>query len=393
LEFPLTLAYHYAAPTKKACRMKNRSLSVIKNALILAITALAFIFPYHTTAQPVTSYHFTCFTAEADYPDLTNDTALGDSCMWGQLLISCPAWPVPLGFHFSFFNDTSDTLFITTDEAWYCLHSGPADPSGFDSTRYNIFSPVNISVPLRDRGWFPLYHGTGRPPAIHSLSPVSYKVEGVTPYRIAKVQFKNAGFQNDTTDSAYFNYQVWLYEDSNAIEFHYGPQNVAPVTGADTQVYSSLGLCNQCSGDNSGLIQREFFIVGPTASPSLLYCRPDTLTGMDLEALYGIPPYRMVYRFTPYIDTSHPSGITPLHPTAQNTITVTPNPATDHITITHKGIADGDVFLFDVTGRLVWQRPLPAFGTSDVSTLAPGLYIIKVVSPGNDVFITKLVKQ
>jgi hypothetical protein len=63
-----------------------------------------------------------------------------------------------------------------------------------------------------------------------SQSPISYKMEGNAGSRILKIEWKNAGFVGEIgelgTLNDYVNFQVWLFEGSNDVEMHYGPNMV-----------------------------------------------------------------------------------------------------------------------------------------------------------------------
>jgi hypothetical protein len=52
-------------------------------------------------------------------------------------------------------------------------------------------------------------------------SSVSYVIDGSAPNRIAKFQWKNAGYDGGLI-THFTNYQIWIYENSSAIELRYG---------------------------------------------------------------------------------------------------------------------------------------------------------------------------
>jgi hypothetical protein len=60
---------------------------------------------------------------------------------------------------------------------------------------------------------------------INSLSPISYEISGSQGSQILKIEWGNLGFNPvlTTDSSAYFNYQMWLFEFDNHIELHSGP--------------------------------------------------------------------------------------------------------------------------------------------------------------------------
>lgn len=93
---------------------------------------------------------------------------------------------------------------------------------------------------------------------------ISYSVTGVSPNRILKLEIKNAALFNDESETDYVNYQVWFYEGSNDIEYHFGPSSVSSESSCsitmllDTYTYYSLsGNVNSvtagCSGGNTSI--------------------------------------------------------------------------------------------------------------------------------------------
>lgn len=73
------------------------------------------------------------------------------------------------------------------------------------------------------------------------------------------------------------------------------------------------------------------------------------------------------------------------------TITISPNPATQQITIqSDKKISS--IILLDMSGKLVKQLPLSQNNSYDVSDIAPGIYLLKITA-GETLETVKLVKQ
>ena len=125
-------------------------------------------------------------------------------------------------------------------------------------------------------------------------SPVSYLIEGTTPNRVFKIQFKNTGFLFDSpglTDSA--NFQFWLYEASNIIEFRYGPNKVKP---------GSWSLGSGAAVFMSDSTHSKFLGLKSDPSNPFIVTKDTTIN----STLNGMPSNGFVYRFTP---SSFPTGI------------------------------------------------------------------------------------
>jgi len=381
-------------------------------AHIVAIFLVAF-FGTNTISAQTISYSFTYFTLEVGYNDLVDDTVVSDLA-WGSGGFSAfgyTNWTIPLGFNFQFFERPTDKMYVMTD-ATVLADFPEHDSSGMelDARPHNELSP--LSLPMFDRAWDPYMHYVpgmvydSVHPGFSPLSPISYKTEGVAPHRIAKIQYKNAGFLCDTTHHSFINFQVWLYEDSNIIEYRYGPQLVDPCifgrvpfndSGYNKGCY--VGLTNDRILGSCSEGGRSLGVDGPGDAPHLDdYSSPTYIPAYPWRYLEGVPPYRMVYRFAPYVDTA---GTTPIDSATAVAVAnmeharfeVTPNPASNTISIDHNGIKDGIVTLFDMTGRMIWQKELAATANINIEGLAAGTYIARLVSSDSKIYTTRFSKK
>src|SRR5690606_21816877 len=135
-----------------------------------------------------------------------------------------------------------------------------------------------------------------------ALSPISYKVEGTTGNRILKLEIKNAGLESEidpqnptsSTSTLYLNYQIWLYEADDAIEYHFGPNNITLATQLNNQGenYSQFSAIIQGEDDFEFL---NSVVNGTIANPTYS-------EDYDLETLPssfdGIIPEGTVFRFS-----------------------------------------------------------------------------------------------
>lgn len=124
---------------------------------------------------------------------------------------------IPLGFNFKWAlgNRNIDSIVIDTDGILYA-------PQDFNSSTDNpIRSMMPYEADMTDRG----FNNSSA-----AVSPISYLTTGVAGSRIGKIEFRNAGFYNDITTNDFINFQIWLYESTNIIEYRYGASNVTKYT-------------------------------------------------------------------------------------------------------------------------------------------------------------------
>lgn len=115
---------------------------------------------------------------------------------------------------------------------------------------------------------------------------ISYALDGTTPNRIFKIEFRNVGFSLDKPglkDST--NVQCWLYETSNIIEFRYGPNKVKTSSFKDGGPY--VGMFN---ANNFKYILVEGDPINPTIN---------TTDAANSKPLTGMPLNGTTYKFTP----------------------------------------------------------------------------------------------
>jgi hypothetical protein len=132
---------------------------------------------------------------------------------------------------------------------------------------------------------------------INHTPAISYESGGCAGAVVMKIQFKECSLKGGGPDD-YINFQVWLYESSGTIEYHFG-MGQSPSTPA-------------CFGGHSGPMCGIRFSV-PEASEvlySLLLTSfafaPDTSMSKSLVYLEGMPEEGMVYIFEPSLTTYLP---------------------------------------------------------------------------------------
>lgn len=140
-----------------------------------------------------------------------------------------------------------------------------------------------------------------------SLSPIRYLTIGTAPNRIFKLEFANAGFYDEydlyQTMNDSFSMQVWIYETSNIVEYHYGPSHIT---------YASDYFGINGTGPSIGYMKHAdfvggtgdlYFLTGNASSPTL---DSAMLPSFPATALNSWPASGEVYRFTPKWQTCTP---------------------------------------------------------------------------------------
>lgn len=206
-----------------------------------------------------------------------------------------------------------------------------------------------------------------------SLSPISYKIDGAIGSRIAKIEYQNCGGWGDTSQSMFVNFQIWLYEGSNIIEYRYGPSSVT-----DTSIFygGETGPVVGVSGvDVNDNLSDTYLLTDDATSP--------TLTG-TLSYLTGAPAPNTIYRFTP----------TALSNLETNTTSVTlyPNPFNDFINVS--GLkSEFNYAIYDLNGKLIKNGESNTESTQiETKSIASGIYFLKIISE-NESIVKKLVKM
>ena len=231
-------------------------------------------------AQQPVGPHYLFTTYSSTFTPLEEGVSLDGGMIWDD-----PTWTVPLGFTFYTANDTITTLYVG--------ELGTTVYGIQDDSLSDIFLPYFDDIANADNDTL--------------VSPVSYVVEGPPGSQICKIEWLNVGFYEDwAANGTYTNttsFQLWLYENSNIFEYHYGSSNITNASmihmfGAPAAAF--LENLNQ----NTGFDWDGFYsVTGNTDAPTIT-----TLTTAEILGAQGIPSYALlngepaegtVYRFAP----------------------------------------------------------------------------------------------
>lgn len=233
-----------------------------QNPAMKKFVLLVFLATLKLNAQ---TYAFTQLTDP--YVELTGATTLTTSSPWTY----ASAFTVPIGFTFNFMGSNFTSVYAEGSGFTY-----------FDVNYYYLSLP--FCVKLKSKG------------TSGNNSPISYETTGSPGNQILKIQWKNAGFHYDTTST--INFQMWLYESSNEIEVHIGPNDVPnpalvyQENGSDGPV---VGVYRYTSASNCAI---SWCLGGNASAPTLN--SPSGNINLFGISITGTPADSTVYRLYPY---------------------------------------------------------------------------------------------
>ena len=215
----------------------------MKRIIILFVLLISY---YNTKAQTYTA----SFAIQA-YSQLQNDTVLTDTNWVGKII------PLKIPFNVRISSLALNQIYINVDGQ---IMRRSTTTSGFVFYSTLIYGFGNCGL-RQKKG---------------DISRISYVTEGISPNRIVKIQFKNAGFVGDEKHEDKINFQIWLYESGKQYNVCFGPKTVIP-----------LRALNGAYGPLLGIGRR--YLRGTPAAPVL---------GTASYGFNGIPDSSFTYRFT-----------------------------------------------------------------------------------------------
>jgi hypothetical protein len=274
---------------------------------------------------------------------------------------------------YSDLSGATDLPFNTTDSGYYYQ-------ANFIFPVFNRLANFNQDIAhqsnggfLSDEGYLAVYEAPGYINTIvfqclydhdgfkswPGTTKVSAKMEGTSPNRILKFQWKDIVNQGDPAQRISF--QVWLHESDSSITYHYGPNTLAAQAN---QSYSGIIVL----ASNFSDVLDECNLEGSPTIP-VIY---DTFKTVSLPTLDSIPSNGTIYTFK----RANTSGIKDMEG-ATSGFTVFPNPANDMLTV--ETPAPASVYLCDITGKIV-AAISAGKGTTTVSTekILAGMYFVHI---------------
>tara|TARA_R110002020_G_scaffold312810_3_gene528192 strand:+ start:1649 stop:2620 length:972 start_codon:yes stop_codon:yes gene_type:complete len=290
-------------------------------------------------------------TENNTYVNLTGSTSLNDGSIWDD-----PGYTIPIGFSFSFGTYTFNTIYILEWSVGGVLSSSPVDGGIVP-----LFVPMGQD--LIDLGF-----SSGV-----SQSNISYKTEGASGSRILKIEWNNVGFYEDSTESDFMNFQLWLYEGSNTVEFHYGPSSINnPSESFEGETGPQISLITSFNIDLQQLEDNAYFLSGNPVNPTVITLTP--ADPIELSYLQGMMPNGTTYRFL-----RQPLSVEDF---SQNDFQIYPNPTTEYLNIKTQ-LSNYNYSIYNSLGQKV---NVTLFENKvDVSNLSNGIYLIKIETETGEV--------
>jgi hypothetical protein len=318
--------------------------------LLLGVAAMATI----TANAQTPTYPYTYSYSTVPYTNLTDSTLILGSDGWDDTIV---AFNLPIDFKYQGVPVTQ----------WYMDTYGGLYPNGMDMTGLDLPFILGVYCDYEDK----------------LGATISYKVSGTAGSRIAKVEYRNVGFYDgDAAENA--NFQIWLYEGSNKIEYHIGPNqvNTATLDYLDNGGVLLTGLLYDINVQDS-LMFHTVQLQSGINNDTTMVLDPANFTEDELALqVYGTayPVNGSVFTFTPTPDQPNsiaklPSQIGGLHP----------NPVTDKIMVQLKEQpqAGATISIFTITGKRLSTQPVTTQQTQvDMTTLSKGIYVLTYVADG-----------
>lgn len=344
-----------------------------RNFYYAIISCAIIVFPLHSFAQgDPYAYQFS-YTTGADYTPLGNNAIeLIGSTGWDDEIV-----PFTLPFDFYYKGTLVQNWAMDTYGGLY-----PAD-------KYTAGSIPPIAAFYSD------YTDRGD-------SRVDYEITGNTGSRIAKVEFKDVGYFSDLQKNDFANFQIWLYEGSNKIEYHAGTSSITEGRFNVSSEYgdliiTGLNYTNYSSGTSPA--EDIFHFVGRldnTPKDSVVNLKNNSgatdPTMIDFINYGVFPVSGTVFAFVP---VAHSAPVPVADIQEENTNTLFPNPVIDNLTIQLNQAPDkGAAFiLYDMTGREILRSNIKQRETTiPVSFLTKGVYLGTIVTWGKKE-TARIVKQ
>lgn len=216
-------------------------------------------------------------------------------------------------------------------------------------------------------------------------SSINLETTGEAGSRIAKIEFRNVGFWSSepSTDSA--NFQIWLYEGSNKIEYHVGPNNVDSALFDPDEGMLIVGLDYYTPNDSAYLHVVNYNDNTNTDTVLKFYVNEDEdpPAGLLEAIMYGnhYPQEGTVFRFEPS-PTEDTVGIKDMPRLVSS---VSPNPTSDMLTLQllQTPAPDAALTVFHISGReLVHQLVSDRISRIDLKDLPSGVYLLRYSERG-----------
>ena len=328
------------------------------------LSALIFVFLSVGTFAQEFPYEFTVTNeAYAHFEDGT-DAVLNT---WDD-----PDAMLPMGFDFYFFERQVDTWYLNSDFGTGGALIGDPGPNGTVPIFFVYGSDLIDIGYLQDS----------------LISTITYKTTGDAPNRVFHLQYDNCGFYSEVVGSGtagdQINLQMRMYEGSNDIEIHFGPNSIKnPDLAHDgmggTSILMVDSLTTNITFDTLWLLQ------GDGQAPEVNPFNDDEVDDLGPgDFLTSDPSNGTLYRFSS-------SFVNVEEEVARAGLYVYPNPSRDVVWVQSPAQGNQPFVLRNMSGAVVLDGTLrPGQNHVDLGGLPAGLYLLDTPASSRP---TRIVKQ
>ena len=323
-----------------------------KNLLLIT-----FLFPCFL----ICSQTYELSVSQGVYQPLENSISVTNGQVWDD-----PEFSIPIGFVFSLYDTETSELYSNSGSAGILF-----DVESYDIEDETFSAIIPMLVDLIDLGY-----DSGE-----SLSNISYLVEGEEGSRICKVEWSNAGFFEDINYGAgadFVNIQLWLYEEDNSIEFHFGNSDVSNPDSFLGNTGPAMGLISNFNNETETIFDEFFVLTGDPANPNIVFLDEDSYDYFyDENALEAMPESGTIYRFarlSPPVSTDEIRELS-------TQFSVQPNPASSNISLrTQMDYSTiQSISIFDNNGALM-KTIESNYDNINIEHLTSGIYNIQILT-------------
>lgn len=308
-----------------------------------SLLILFLISALHLNAQYNYSY------TSAPYLDLVNpDTISSNVPDWDD-----DYWTHEIGFQVNAFGTLYDSVVVESNGELLLYNSLDSASFFYHPDTFPVF--IGFGDFMSQTGTGDLRYRT------NGASPISYALTGLPGARIAKFEWKNSGFYNDTIAIDFINFQIWIYEITGDVEYHFGTSSVTPNSyGGSTGPV--IGIAPYVA-DPDYIFLPGIFLQGDSTSCTSVSTYVTTT---------GTPVLNAVHRFANLATIG-------IQENAATGFSFYPNPAIDKVNLV---LPQGNqlITFTDISGRVCLREQNNAGGIFSISLegLQAGIYLITV---------------
>lgn len=199
-------------------------------------------------------------------------------------------------------------------------------------------------------------------------SPVLMQVSGNPGAQILKLEWRNAGFYEDTSAQLtnFVNFQIWIHEISGNIEYHYGTSYIDAISFGGS-VGPTIGIAPYDMNGNASSwdLLSGIYVSGSTGSE---------IPTANYTQMTGAPGDSSVYLFYNLSTVS-------VQEFSRDGFSLYPNPATEFCFVNSPGM-ELTVTLFDASGRVISEQQSTNNSSVrlDLNGLEKGTYFVTVIT-------------